>query len=242
MMRPELSVVVLCYKAGESASGFVEKVCLALEGHGIHDYELVLVGNYHTGTKDVTPEVVAELAKNNPRIVSVARPKEGMMGWDMRTGLGKACGHFVAVIDGDGQMPVNDLIMVYREIQEKQFDLVMTYRIVRGDGQVRKALSLGYNMLFKMFFPGLNVRDVNAKPKIFTRKALEMLTLRSDNWFIDAEMMIQARRYRFKIGEIPTHFLGLKGSRKSFINVTTVFEFLFNLFVFRIREYFISKQ
>ena len=84
-------------------------------------------------------------------------------------------------------------------------------------------------------FPGLAVRDVNAKPKILTRSAYERLALRSDDWFIDAEILIQARRLGFRIGEIETEFLGLTG-RRSFISMAAVVEFLRNLWRYRLLE------
>jgi hypothetical protein len=82
----------------------------------------------------------------------------------------------------------------------------------------------------------VNARDVNAKPKILTRAAYESLDLVSDDWFLDAEIMIQARRHRFRIAEIPTEFLGL-ASRRSFVNFAAILEFLGNLVRFRIREF-----
>jgi hypothetical protein len=79
------------------------------------------------------------------------------------------------------------------------------------------------------------VRDVNAKPKVLTRSAYERMTLRSDDWFIDAEIVIQSRRLGLRIGETETEFLGLTG-RRSFIRMGAVFEFLRNLVRYRIEE------
>ena len=67
---------------------------------------------------------VLELAKSNPRIISVVEKKDGMMGWDMRSGLAAATGKYISVIDGDGQMPVEDLARVYQKIKNENYDLV----------------------------------------------------------------------------------------------------------------------
>lgn len=216
--------------------GFVVRTERALHEAGIAAYELVLVGNYHEGADDPTPRIVQELAAQNPRIVTTTLPKEGMMGWDMKTGLTLARGRYVAVIDGDGQMPLNDVVRVYDAIRREGFDMAKTYRLTRGDSRWRKALSWGYNFLFHIMFPGMTVRDVNAKPKIFTHAALNKLDLRSDDWFIDAEIMIKARRLKYKIGEVPTVFLGLIG-RRSFVRPSTAFEFLKNLARYRWKEF-----
>jgi glycosyltransferase involved in cell wall biosynthesis len=234
-MDPELSVVVLCYRSGGAARPFAARIRQALLDAGIDNYQLVLVGNYVAGSGDTTPDVVRELASGDPRIVCSAVEKQGMMGWDLRSGLALATGESLAVIDGDGQVLVEDLVRVYRLLREQGLDLAKTYRKERGDGLKRKLFSLVLNGLFHVLFPGLRVRDINAKPKIMTRAAFERLTLQSTDWFIDAEILIQARRLGFRIGEIETDFLGLTG-RRSFIKLAAVFEFLRNLLRYRILE------
>ncbi len=235
-MGPELSVVVLCYRSGDAARSFAAGISQALLAAGITDYQLVLVGNYVSGAMDTTPEVVRELAARDSRIVCSAVPKQGMMGWDMRSGLALATGECLAVIDGDGQVLVEDLVRVYRLLREQKLDLAKTYRRQRGDGPKRKLYSFVLNGLFHLLFPGLRLRDINAKPKVLTRSAYESMTLQSTDWFIDVEMLIQARRLGLRIGEIETEFLGLTG-RRSFVRVSAVFEFLRNLFRYRMREF-----
>ncbi|MEO8378076.1 MAG: glycosyltransferase [Acidobacteriota bacterium] len=235
IIRPELSVVVLCYRAGSAARAFATRIRRVLLEAGVDDYQLVLVGNYVAGQGDTTPDVVRELAAGDPRIVCSAVEKQGMMGWDLRSGLALAAGRHVAFIDGDGQVLVEDLVRIYRLLQAEGLDLAMTYRRQRGDGFKRKVFSLGLNGLFHLFFPGLPVRDINAKPKVLTRSACERLDLQSTDWFIDAEILIQARRLGFRVGETETEFLGLTG-RRSFVRVAAVFEFLGNLLRYRVRE------
>ena len=85
---PEISVVILCYRAEKLASQFVGEMEKILKSEEL-DYELVLVANYHKGSlsSDNTPAIVRNLANNNPKITAVIKEKEGMMGWDMRSGL-----------------------------------------------------------------------------------------------------------------------------------------------------------
>jgi len=237
-MSPELSIVVLCYKAGKSAIPFIEELISTLKDNEIYDYELILVSNYQEGTNDETPEVVREIASNYPNISYVAKPKEGMMGWDMKSGFDLAGGQYISVIDGDGQMPSIDLIRVYNKIKEGDYDLAKMYRVKRNDGLMRKVISIIYNIVFHLLFPGTSARDINSKPKILTRHAYEQLTLESDDWFIDAEIMIQASKLKFKIGELETTFLALRSGRESFIGVNAVIEFIKNLIIYKYKELF----
>jgi glycosyltransferase involved in cell wall biosynthesis len=233
---PDLSVVVLCYRSGILAYDFVEELTKLMSENVPNNFELVLVGNYHKGSDDPTPKIVQEISRRSNNIIAVTLPKEGMMGWDMRSGLHAATGMHIAVIDGDKQMPIEDLTRVYELLKKGQYDLVKTYRITRGDGLWRKTVSFIYNLLFKILFPGLKSKDINSKPKIFTREAFNKLDLKNDDWFIDAEMMIQARRYHFNIGEVPTRFLGLGGRRASFVRFSAILQFLKNMLIYRLKE------
>jgi len=233
---PSLSLVILCYRSEDYAREFVARTIEILDETQIESYELILVGNYTEGVPDRTPEIVRELAAGDPRIRCTTEPKRGAMGWDMRSGLEIARGDYIGVIDGDGQMLVSDVAKLYAMIRAGNYDMVKPFRITRGDSLTRRFISNVYNKLFHLTFPGLQARDMNSKPKILSRDAYKKLDLVSNDWFIDAEMMIQARRLGFTVGEIPTAFLGLAG-RRSFISVRAILEFLGNMVRFRIREW-----
>lgn len=235
MESPDISVVVLAYRSAATIQDFVDSLVDSLEGEKI-DWEVVLVGNYIGETDDQTPEVVKRISKGNPSIKSVVHKKEGMMGWDMKSGLQAATGKKLAVIDGDGQMPCTDVIRVYNLMVEKGYDLVKTVRVKRGDGFYRMFISRVYNFLFKVMFPGINARDMNSKPKIMTRELYQNMDLESDGWFVDAEIMIKARRLKMEIGEIQTTFHNID-TRPSFVKPLAILEFLANLILYRLKEF-----
>ncbi len=239
MDTPEISVVVLAYRSAETIMGFVESLVGSLEKENLR-WEIILVGNYFEGKGDRTPEVITNIAAREARIKVVTEIKKGMMGWDMKTGLQAATGKSLAVIDGDGQMPSEDVVRVYQLMKENGLDLAKTYRAKRNDGSYRKLISAVYNILFKIMFPGIKASDINSKPKIMTRKFYEKINLESNGWFIDAEIMILARRFNLKIGEVETVFHSMD-SRPSFVKPLSILEFLFNLLVYRIRE-FLAKE
>ena len=238
---PEYSIVVLCYGSGNLIPEFVEATIDVLLKNNIVDYQLVLVGNYLENRTDQTPDIVKALEKENPRIVSVSKKKDGMMGWDMRTGLAAATGKYISVIDGDGQMPVEDLINVYQKIKDKNYDLVKTVRTTREDGAWRIVISGVFNILFRLLFPAVRSRDVNSKPKVLTRASYARLDLKSNDWFIDAEIMIQAGSLKFNIAELPTYFNASTRNSGSFINFFTILEFVKNMIRFRFSEFWKTR-
>ncbi len=230
MAGPHFSFVVLCYRSGQNIIPFVERLQRTLS-RCTFSSELVLVGNYIEGSDDETPEVVKTLAERFDNIRTVIRPKEGMMGWDMRMGLDAARGTYIGVIDGDGQFPPESIVACLLKCELEDLDLTKTYRVIRDDGLYRRCISAVYNAIFSLLF-GFKVRDINSKPKIIRRDKYELLELKSDDWFADAEIIIRARELGLKIGETPVHFK-INDNRGSFVKPKAILEFSSNLLKYR---------
>jgi glycosyltransferase involved in cell wall biosynthesis len=231
---PELSAIVLCYRAGESIRHVVEPLYEELEASGV-TYELVLVANYAADGNDPTPAVVREFASTRDHVRCVADVKQGAMGWDMRSGLAAAQGDYLVVIDGDAQNPVDDLVKLYRQMKDTGADVMKGRRIARFDGPYRRIVSGVFNALFMLVFRTHGLWDINGKPKGMTRRAYEELHLTSDDWFIDAEIVIGARRLGFEVAEMPVIFRR-NDERASFVRVSAIWEFLGNMGRERLRR------
>ena len=230
----DLSVVVLCYHSGESIIPIYSRLDGLLQKMAIK-YEIVLVANDFAKSHDKTLDIVKSISVKNEKVIPVTEIKEGMMGWDMMTGMDAASGDIICVIDGDGQFPLESIEQGYNLIIQNQCDLVKTYRINRQDGFYRKTISMVYNILFGLLFPGLDSKDVNSKPKLLRKDVYKKLNLSSNDWFIDAEIMIRARDLSLNIREFPIPFLP-NNSRKSFVRFGAIFEFIFNLIRFRLKN------
>lgn len=235
-IQPDLSIVILAYRAEESIVGFVDQVIEHLTRNSVDAYEIVLVANYDMdGTPDRTPEVVKRIAQWNPKICTVTKPKEGMMGWDAREGLFASTGRVIALIDGDGQMPPEDIIRAYKLLVSGEYQFVKTYRTSREDGLFRILASRGFNFIFCLLFPQCRLRDINSKPKLITQDALTRMNLSCDGWFFDAELILETIRLRLPYLEIPTHFKNNEW-RASFVNLSTVFEMVQSMVQYRLRK------
>jgi glycosyltransferase involved in cell wall biosynthesis len=230
----ELSVVVLCYHSGKTILPFFDKLREVLEKLHV-EYEIVLVANDFAESKDETVEIVRQLSLNQPKVKHVTLIKEGMMGWDMLQGMNSCSGRYICVIDGDGQFPIESVAHVYSVIKDSDYDIVKTYRVKRHDGFYRILLSSVYNLFFSIIYPGLHSKDVNSKPKILPREVYSRLNLQSTDWFIDAEIMIAARDLKLKIKEVPITF-SANASRKSFVKVSAIIEFVLNMVRFKFRR------
>lgn len=234
MSSPQFSLVILCYRSEEAIIDFVDKVHTLLGWLNNLDYELILVGNYWPGSNDRTPEIVKKLSQERPRTRAITLEKKGAMGWDLKTGIAAAQGEFIGYIDGDGQFPIDTILPPLYNSLMNNYDLAKTYRVVRGDGLYRLFISTIFNTLFSFLF-GNRYRDVNSKPKIIRGSILKSMNLQSDDWFIDAEIMIKAHQMKLKVNELPIHFVENE-NRASFIKFSALWEFINNLYKFRFRN------
>ena len=232
----EVSVVVLCYKASDLIKSFLDNIILKGNQRSLN-FELILVANYWSHQRDPAPEMIKNYAEGIDNCIVISKEKKGNMGWDMRSGLEACKGNVLIVIDGDSQFESNLVFWAYDKLIDNNLDLCKTYRIQRDDGLYRKVISKIFNFLFILLFPVKNNKDyidINSKPKAFTRDAYEKMKLKSSDWFIDSEIMINARKNNFKMSSIPIRFY--KSDRESFVKPIAIFEFLRNLITYKIKS------
>ena len=229
----DLSVVVLCYRSGEAIIPFVHELKTLVQKLNTAS-EIILVANYFEKSSDNTKQIVDSIAMTDSCFKVVSKPKKGMMGWDMIEGLKISKGKYICIIDGDGQFPIESIKTCYEQIKTGEFDIVKTYRIKRYDGIYRRFISLIYNIVARVLFRNINSKDINSKPKMLTREALEMLKLTSTDWFIDAEIMLNARKLNLRIYEFPISFFKNTG-RASFVKFSAIFEFVKNMIKYKLK-------
>jgi glycosyltransferase involved in cell wall biosynthesis len=227
MPGPELSAIVLCYQAQEAIHRVIDPLYEQLEASGV-PYELILVANQWPGRPDPTGEVVEAFARHRDTARTVMEVKQGAMGWDMRSGLAAARGDYLIVLDGDAQNPVDDVLKMYRRMRDTGVEVMKGRRIARFDGPYRRAISALYNLAFAVIFRTRGIWDINGKPKGLTRAAYEALDLKSDDWFIDAEIVLAARRRGLVVAELPVIF-HRNDERASFVRPAAILEFVRNM-------------
>lgn len=185
------------YNEEENIYRAVERATEVLAPLTDGSYEIVIVNDAST---DRTGEIADELAAADPHIRPVHHQVNRTLGGSIRTGLAHSKGELLLYTDAD--MPCD--LGYLREALPKleQADVVIGYRTNRSEGVKRWLYSKVYNILVRWLFD-IKVRDVNFAFKLFKRQVVEVMDLRSEGSFIDAEMLAEAQRARFRIAEIP---------------------------------------
>ena len=225
---PDFSLVMPMYNEEAIVEKVVSEIMMSFDQKHLN-YELVLVKN---GCKDTTGEIIDSLAKKDSRIKPVLVPVNLGYGHGVISGLNAASGKIIGFVDGDGQVPPDDIIRVLHGFEDGHQVMCKGIRYNRGDGWKRIFASFGYNALFKILFLS-TARDINGKPKFFKKELYDTLYLESKDWFIDPEIMIKVLHKGYKAKEVEVHFDERKKG-KSNVSLKTVSEFWKNLVKWRL--------
>ena len=222
---PDLSLVMPCYNEEAVVEGTITDLFEAFEKAG-HTLEIVAVDN---GSTDGTGAILERLAQG-PRLLTATRVDVNQgYGTGLLAGLGQARAPWVGIICADGQVDAPDVVKLLEvALRSPEPKLVKVRRRFRMDGWQRKIVSIVYNLGTTILFGGLGSVDINGNPKILPREALERMQLSSGDWFLDAEIMIKAKRLGLPVYEHNV-LAQMREGGSSNVRVGTIWEFLVNL-------------
>jgi len=165
-------------------------------------YEVIIIND---GSTDRTAEIADEICmRNDGHVKAIHHAQSNGYGNALKAGFKAARNDLVFFTDGDYQFDMNDLYTALRLIDG--YDIITGYRKNRQDSQRRIWLSKGYNYLIRVLF-GLKLKDIDCSFKLFKKTALEKISLESDGYFIDTELIIKSQTHSLKIKEFAVKHL-----------------------------------
>ena len=159
------------------------------------EFEVVIVDDAST---DGSGRIADRLAAEHPEVRVVHHRKNRKLGGALRTGFYAASKEYVLYMDSDLPVKMEDIPPALERLGGA--DMLIGYRISRAEGVRRAVMSFVYNRMIRVLF-GLKVKDVNFAFKLFRRSLLDCITLESEGSFIDAELLIEARRVGARMAE-----------------------------------------
>ncbi|HPU40312.1 MAG TPA: glycosyltransferase family 2 protein [Microthrixaceae bacterium] len=181
----------------ERAVGYAKEECELLVAKGeILDYELIVVDD---ASSDRTPAMADALAAADPHVKVVHHPVNRKLGGSMKTGFAAATGDLVLYSDADLPFDMAEVGRAVRLLRYYEADVVSAFRHDRtGEGASRAIYTFFYNFLIRRLF-GVRMRDINFAFKLCRRRIFDHITLQSEGSFIDAELIISAKKLGFDV-------------------------------------------
>lgn len=224
-----ISLVIPCYNEARSVRSTATRIVDAFRSQDIR-LELVLVDN---GSTDETGKIIDELVGEGLPVVKVTVESNRGYGHGILSGLEKCTGEYAGFLCADSQVDAVDVARVAEIALNSQTPkLVKVRRRFRMDGLHRKLISIFYNALANLVFGGLHSIDINGNPKILPREYIQRMQLRSEDWFLDPEVMIKTKRLGLPVYEF--NVLGqMRAEGLSHVRGSTMWEFFKNLMRYR---------
>jgi|GEM_PF-247000 len=218
------SIVIPCYNEEASLPASIPPLAeiLALQGLSV---EIVLVNN---GSTDGTGRAIDQLIALGLPVMRVDVPRNEGYGFGILSGLRAAGGRCLGYMCADGQVAPEDVARLLWAVQRAGPEaLVKVRRVARNDGLFRWLQSRIFNLVCLLLFRTLTT-DINGTPKMAARQVWERMRLESRDWFIDAEVVVKAKRMGLSFVEIPVVFMPRQAGR-SWVNWKTSLEFAKNI-------------
>lgn len=149
----KLSAVIACYGDAPAVPIMYERLCRAFSEVGV-DYEIVFVND---GSPDNAREVLAELARRDPKVVVVNHTRAFGSQSAFTSGMRIATGDAVVLLDGDLQDPP-EIIPRFVERWREGFDIVYGVRVERETtALMRRAYKLFYRLFRRLSYISIPV-------------------------------------------------------------------------------------
>jgi glycosyltransferase involved in cell wall biosynthesis len=209
------SIVIPAYNEGERLSATLEKVLAYVHSQG-WNAEVIVVND---GSRDNTADLVRAFAAKDPILRLVENPGNRGKGYAVRNGILNSRGEIVVFSDADLSSPIEEMPKLLAALADGA-DIAIGSRWLQADLQTQRQ-SL-HRQLFGRIFNGLNrtilglkYKDTQCGFKAFTRRAAQKILplQRIERWGFDPEILFLARKFGFRVAEIPVRWGHVGGTR-----------------------------
>lgn len=189
--------------------------------HVFNPWRIIIADN---GSTDQTRTISEALGQRFPGVEYLNIPRKGR-GIALKTAWLDSNADIVMYMDVDLSTDLTALPIALDAL-ESRAHMVIGSRLLSSSKTTRtlkrSLLSIGYNMLIKLFFFS-SFSDAQCGFKALTRETAELLVphVKNNNWFFDTELLIIADQNKFIIEEIPVTWIEDSDSRVNIIKTVT---------------------
>lgn len=236
----KLSVIIPAYNEEKNIKNTLESIYNYLSERNI-EHEIIVVTD---GSKDRTNDIVRSMIGQIPDLQLVEFKTNKGKGYAVREGMLKTKGDFRLFTDADNSTPINHIerMMPYFE---KGYDVVIGsigikgHTIASGSEPFWRLVFGKIGNLFIQIMAVPGIRDTQRGFKILTAQAAQRIfpKMKIDRFGFDIEMLALARKFGYKIKEVPIDW---KNDPNSHVGLKAYFEVL--LETVKIRWYLMTGK
>lgn len=209
----ELSVIVPVYNEETAITQTLKEIADFLRKKN-YAWEVVVVDD---GSRDKTVEMVGDLKLAEVRLERL--PQNQGKGAAIRKGVEKANGKFIIFTDADLSVPIGFIDPFMKKLEEGYKVVIGSRRaagakIVKHQPLLRESMGRIFTLL-SIAVVGRWVSDFTCGFKGFESKAAKKIFSKSliNRWVFDSEIIFLAKKFEYKITELPVDWVNREDSR-----------------------------
>ena len=195
-----LSIVVPAYNEEHTIGDVINRVIATLQKTNLA-YEVIVIDD---GSKDKS----AEISRSHNAIVYSLKRHMGK-GYALRAAFKKAKGEIIVTIDSDGSNRPEELPLLLTPLLLNEADLVIGSRFSADMPTSGKRFNAAgvriFNLLIRVL-TGAAVSDSQSGYRAMKSEVLDNLSLQSNTYEIESEMLVKIARGGFRVREVPVSF------------------------------------
>ena len=211
------SIIIPAYNEAARIGATLDKV-LRYVAQQKWDAEVMVVND---GSRDNTVKIVQDHIQKNSTLRLLENPGNRGKGYSVRNGMMHARGEVLLFSDADLSSPIEEASKLLAAIA-KGADIAIGSRWMQSELQTqrqplyRQFFGRIFNLLLRLIL-GLKFKDTQCGFKVFTRRAALAIfpQQKIERWGFDPELLYLAKKYRFKIVEVPVAWAHSTGTRIS---------------------------
>jgi len=202
---PTYSIVIPAYNESTRLGATLEKVLGYIRAQH-WDAEVIVVND---GSRDNTADIVRTFAAKDPCLRLVENPGNRGKGYSVRNGMLNSQGSVVLFSDADLSSPIEESVKLFHAIEEGA-DIAIGSRWLRAETQTqrqplhRQLFGRIFNLALRVTL-GLQFADTQCGFKAFRRSPVDAIfpLQKIERWGFDPEILFLARKFGFKVKEVP---------------------------------------
>lgn len=209
-----LTILVPSYNEAKIIDGSLKKISSFLSKKE-YLWEIVVVND---GSSDSTAVIVAKAKNSGIRLINyeINRGKGGAL----KEGIKNSAGKFIIFTDVDLSVPIETVDQFLKELERGDADVVIgtrkikTAKVLVHQPWLRENLGKGFTFITRII-TGVKVSDFTCGFKGFSSESAKKIfeNSRLARWAYDAEILFLAKKYGYKISEIPVTWINRKDTR-----------------------------
>jgi dolichyl-phosphate beta-glucosyltransferase len=219
--KPRFSIVIPGYnEQNRLPRTLLETLEWCAGQKGIQPFEILIVDD---GSEDETLTLARLFSRQVDNVRFLACPHRGK-GEAVRMGMLNADGQYVLFMDADGATPLSEIPKLIVAI-EGGADIAIGSRVVQNPCETRVVTNLRRKISGRVFSGLVNlllipgIADSQCGFKMFRREVIQDLFARQriPGFAFDVELLFLAKRYGFRIDEVPVNWANQDGSKVNLI-------------------------